>query len=236
MAPAATLEAWVEELRDAFDRGRRDYAGLAPARGCARSDPADAACARETAEELGRRAGAFEAAHGAQGKAFADEARRRFFPPLDKAGWARVVLASAVRAYVPLVDPHGEWAPFDEESRIYEVDLASRPPSRLWGRAVPTAVGVRVTESADAAARGRRRRALGRERRDGGPAARAGRSARLRVERREDAAVGRRPPRRQDRRRSRSAQKEDAGALRARGRELPSSASRSATATRSSSR
>jgi carboxyl-terminal processing protease len=59
-----------------------------------------------------------------------------------------VVLASAVRAYVPLVDPHGEWAPFDEESRIYEVDLASRPPSRLWGRAVPTAIGVRVTESA----------------------------------------------------------------------------------------
>jgi carboxyl-terminal processing protease len=52
-----------------------------------------------------------------------------------------------VRAYVPLVDPHGEWAPFDEESRIYEVDLASRPPSRLWGRAVPTAIGVRVTDS-----------------------------------------------------------------------------------------
>jgi carboxyl-terminal processing protease len=61
-----------------------------------------------------------------------------------------VVLASAVRAYVPLVDPHGEWAPFDEESRIYEVDLASRPPSRLWGRAVPTAIGVRVTDSAAA--------------------------------------------------------------------------------------
>src|SRR5262249_51720813 len=56
--------------------------------------------------------------------------------------------ASAVRAYVPLVDPHGEWAPFDEESRLYEVDLASRPPSRLWGHAVPTALGVRVTESA----------------------------------------------------------------------------------------
>jgi carboxyl-terminal processing protease len=59
-----------------------------------------------------------------------------------------VVLASAVRAYVPLIDPHGEWAPFDEESRIYEVDLASRPPSRLWGRAVPTAIGVRVTDAA----------------------------------------------------------------------------------------
>jgi carboxyl-terminal processing protease len=58
------------------------------------------------------------------------------------------VLASAVRASVPLVDPPGDWAPFDEESRIYVVDLASRPPSRLWGHAVPTAVGVRVTEGA----------------------------------------------------------------------------------------
>ncbi|GAC1556570.1 MAG: hypothetical protein NVS3B10_16960 [Polyangiales bacterium] len=104
--------------------------------------------AREVAFDIGRRVGAFEAVHGAEAKPFADEARRRFFPQLDKAGWAQVVLASAVRAYVPLVDPHGEWAPFDEESRIYEVDLASRPPSRLWGRAVPTAIGVRVTDSA----------------------------------------------------------------------------------------
>jgi len=104
--------------------------------------------AREVALEIGRRVGAFELAQGPEAKPFAAEARRRFFPQLDRAGWAKVVLASAVRAYVPLVDPHGEWAPFDEESRIYEVDLASRPPSRLWGRAVPTAIGVRVTDSA----------------------------------------------------------------------------------------
>ena len=145
--PGAILEAWVGELRDAFDNGRRApgaFLGTAAA-----LDPIPpAGSARETAEELGRRAGAFEAAFGPRGKLYAEEARRRFFPPLDKAGWSKVVLASAVRAYVPMVDPHGEWAPFDEESRIYEVDLASRPPSRLWGRAVLTAVGVRVTESA----------------------------------------------------------------------------------------
>ena len=44
--------------------------------------------AREVAFEIGRRVGAFEAAHGPEAKPFADEARRRFFPQLDKAGWA----------------------------------------------------------------------------------------------------------------------------------------------------
>ncbi len=147
MTPGAVLESWVGELRDAFDKGRR-APGSTEASAAALEPMPPPGSARETAEELGRRAGAFEAAYGAEGARFADEARRRFFPPLDKAGWSRVVLASAVRAYVPLVDPHGEWAPFDEESRIYEVDLASRPPSRLWGRALLTAIGVRVTESA----------------------------------------------------------------------------------------
>ncbi len=145
-APAAVLEAWVDELREAFDRGRRSP-GAVDARAAALDPIPPTGIARETAEELGRRAGAFEAALGESGKTFADEARRRFFPSLDKNGWSRVVLASAVRAYVPLVDPHGEWAPFDEESRIYEVDLASRPPSRLWGHVVPTAIGVRITEA-----------------------------------------------------------------------------------------
>lgn len=146
-APGAALEAWAAELREAFDRGRREHGPVTAAVAAIEPLPATTS-ALAAAEELGRRAGAFEEAHGAMGKRFADEARRRFFPSLDKQGWARVVLASAVRAYVPLVDPHGEWAPFDEESRIYEVDLASRPPSRLWGRAVLTAVGVRVTDAA----------------------------------------------------------------------------------------
>ncbi len=147
--PARVLEAWVRELRDAFDRGRQ--APGATLAGRAASEPLPPVVrAIETAEELGRRAGAFEAAFGEQGSLYADEARKRFFPPLDVAGWSRAVLASAVRAYVPLVDPHGEWAPLDEEARIYEIDLAARPPSRLWGRAVPTAVGLRITEGASA--------------------------------------------------------------------------------------
>jgi carboxyl-terminal processing protease len=146
MGPGAVLEGWVWELREAFDRGRHAPGAMTLATAALEPIPATGT-AREMAEELGRRAGAFEAAQGDAGRLYASEARRRFFPPLDRAGWAKVVLASAVRAYVPLVDPHGEWAPFDEESRVYEVDLASHPPSRLWGHAVLTAVGVRVTEA-----------------------------------------------------------------------------------------
>jgi carboxyl-terminal processing protease len=147
LAPGAVLEQWSNELREAFDRGRK-APGTTDVKAAALEPLPPTGLAREIALEIGRRVGAFEAAHGRDGKPFADQARRRFFPQLDKEGWAKVVLASAVRAYVPLVDPHGEWAPFDEESRIYEVDLASRPPSRLWGRAVPTAIGVRVTDTA----------------------------------------------------------------------------------------
>lgn len=147
LAPGAVLEQWSNELRDAFDRGRK-APGTADVKAAALEPLPPTGLAREISFEIGRRVGAFEVAHGADGKHYADEARRRFFPQLDTNGWANVVLASAVRAYVPLVDPHGEWAPFDEESRIYEVDLASRPPSRLWGRAIPTAIGVRVTDTA----------------------------------------------------------------------------------------
>jgi len=146
LIPGAALEQWSAELREAFDRGRKAAEG--DPRAAALEPLPPTGVARDIAFDIGSRVGSFEMALGPSVKRYADEARRRFFPPLDRAGWSRVVLASAVRAYVPLVDPHGEWAPFDEESRIYEVDLASRPPSRLWGRAVPTAVGVRVTDSA----------------------------------------------------------------------------------------
>ncbi len=147
--PALVLEKWVRELRSAFDHARDGHESLS-ARVAASEPLPPAGTAREIASEIGRRVGAFEAAYGPEVRTFADDARRRFFPPPDQSTWARIVLGAAVRAYVPLVDPHGEWAPFDEESRIYEVELASRPPAHLWGRVVPTAVGVRVMEGASA--------------------------------------------------------------------------------------
>lgn len=148
-APAEALTTWVNELRVAFDGARESSSDPRSP-----TDETEAfgeplpptGNARETAALLGRRVGVFERRFGEAARPFADAARHRFFPPLDADGWAKVVLASVVRAYVPLVDPHGEWAPFDEESRVYEVDLSAHPPERLWSRAVSTAVGIRVTE------------------------------------------------------------------------------------------
>jgi carboxyl-terminal processing protease len=102
--------------------------------------------ARELAISIGRRIGAFERKLGAAARTYADAARHRFFPEMDAEAWGRVVLAAAVRAYVPLVDPHGAWAPFDEEASVYEVELSARPPERLWQSGDFTATGFRVRE------------------------------------------------------------------------------------------
>src|SRR6185312_8106450 len=76
--------------------------------------------------------------------AYVEAARARYFPDSTASDWAGVVLAAAVRAYVPAVDPHGAWAPLDEESSVYEVDLEAHPPERLWDKAERTAVGLKI--------------------------------------------------------------------------------------------
>jgi carboxyl-terminal processing protease len=154
----AALAGWVGDLRSEFERARDAAAEAAP------GDPASSASVardplpaidtsagggRALARELGQRIGRWTSAAGPEGQTFARTAEERFFPTLDAAAWAHVVLAAAVRAYVPLVDPHGAWAPFDEESSVYEVDLASQPPSRLWSRPQPTALGIRLIEGAE---------------------------------------------------------------------------------------
>ena len=100
--------------------------------------------ARELARELGRRLGVVTRAYGPAMAEYVDLARERFLPELDPADWARIVLAAAVRAYVPLMDPHGGWAPLDEETSLYELDLESLPLDRLWGRMARTALGARI--------------------------------------------------------------------------------------------
>jgi carboxyl-terminal processing protease len=147
----AALGKWVAELRGRFDRARaaRNEADAAAA---GEEIPFDAIAysrpARSFAEDLGTRVGAFERTYGAAAKPYADAARDRFFPDLGDEGWGRALLAAAVRAYVPLVDPHGAWAPLDEEESVYEVDLASRPPPRLWEKSERTAIGVRLGDGA----------------------------------------------------------------------------------------
>jgi carboxyl-terminal processing protease len=145
------LTAWVGELRGRFDEARAKTKD-ADAAAATEEIPFDAIAysrpARSFADELGARVGAFEHAYGDAVKPYAEAARERFFPSLDADGWAQALLAAAVRAYVPLVDPHGAWAPLDEEESVYEVDLASRPPSRLWEKSERTAVGVVLGDGA----------------------------------------------------------------------------------------
>jgi carboxyl-terminal processing protease len=153
-AVAEALVPWVAELRGVFDAARAEP-GSPDASGDALRATLVApgttrVVARELAASLGHRAGAVERAMGDAGKPYATAARDRFFPELDAEGWSKVVLAAAVRAYVPLVDPHGAWAPFDEEASVYEVELSARPPSRLWQSGDFTALGFRLREGAAA--------------------------------------------------------------------------------------
>jgi carboxyl-terminal processing protease len=53
-----------------------------------------------------------------------------------------------VRAYVPLVDPHGDWAPFEEEWSLYADDPGLDGEPRLWREITRTAVGVRIVDGA----------------------------------------------------------------------------------------
>lgn len=70
--------------------------------------------------------------------------RDRWLPELDAEAWGEVLLAAAARAYVPLIDPHGAWAPLDESAMLYDRDLEVAPPPRLWSNGARTAIGVRV--------------------------------------------------------------------------------------------
>ena len=102
---------------------------------------------RELARELGRRLGAIDAAYGGGIGPYAASGRDRYFPPLDAVGWQRLVLAAALRAYIEAVDPHGQWAPLDEEWSLYAGDPSFYDPDRLWGDMVRTALGVRVADA-----------------------------------------------------------------------------------------
>jgi carboxyl-terminal processing protease len=151
-ALGASLVAWVDELRRIYDEARASSGAVEEPAVAAGSPVFEGATvtrpARTLAATLGRRAGQLDRDLGPAVAPYTAAARSRYFPPLDPEKWGRVVLASAVRAYVPAVDPHGAWAPLDEESSVYEVDLEARPPSRLWDKAERTAVGVKIEAGA----------------------------------------------------------------------------------------
>jgi carboxyl-terminal processing protease len=145
-ALGAALGGWTTELRGLFDQALTTEvptedgatAASAPAfEGATVTRPA-----RSLARTLGRRVAAVQRDLGGGAKAYVAAARDRYFPPYDADGWAHVVLAATVRAYIPAIDPHGAWAPLDEESSVYEVELEAQPPERLWDKAERTAVGI----------------------------------------------------------------------------------------------
>ncbi len=145
------LEKWIKDVSRDFQAKRAAPSGLDLE--AALSEPIlDGAettrPAREFAMLLGQRVGAFERGLGPSSLVYANAASDRFFPVIDADAWSRVVLAAAVRAYVPLLDPHGAWAPLDEEASVYEVDLDSHPPVALWEKISRTAVGVRIDAGA----------------------------------------------------------------------------------------
>ena len=150
---ARALMKWVGELREVFDRARdagASMTALAAAGDSLFEGATVTRPARELAALLGARTFAFEQALGASGRDYTRAARDRYFPDLDEAAWTRIILASAVRAYVPILDPHGEWAPLDEEASVYDVDLEAKPPARLWDKATRTALGARLDTGAEA--------------------------------------------------------------------------------------
>jgi carboxyl-terminal processing protease len=143
--PAAVARAivpWMNELRALFDAAK----GTEPPSDAIRKTLDANAAARSLARALGQAASSASSLPGM--KPYVAAARARYFPDYSVEKWSSIVLAAAVRAYVPLVDPHGAWAPSDEESSVYEVDLEARPAPRSWERATRTTLGVRIEAGA----------------------------------------------------------------------------------------
>jgi carboxyl-terminal processing protease len=152
----ARLHAWADELRRVFDEGAE--AGRASVKPGARAieegfriasatpfeDGTVTRSAKDLARELGRQAGVAGATFGPRMAPFVAAARAHAAPDLDDQAWSRVVIAAALRAYIPQLDAHGAWAPLDEEISIYDLSLEAEPPERLWTEMTRTAVGVRI--------------------------------------------------------------------------------------------
>jgi carboxyl-terminal processing protease len=154
---AGTLMAgWMAGLVNVFDDAAEDAEALSAdaafqlAVEPAFEDRGVARPGRELASSLGHAVGVVGRSFGSQLAPFVRAARERFLPALTAPAWSQAVLAAAVRAYVPQMDPHGSWAPLDEETSLYEVDLEAEPPPRLWERRYRTAVGVKVEAGAAA--------------------------------------------------------------------------------------
>ncbi len=104
--------------------------------------------AHDLARLIGHGAGSMEGIYGDELAPYARAVIDRTVPELDAREWSEVLLAAEVRAYLPQLDPHGAWAPIDEETSIYDMSLEVDPPDHLWSDMTRTTAGVRVDRGA----------------------------------------------------------------------------------------
>ena len=147
---------WVDGLRGVFEQARSEAPpshfkrALSAINEPAFEDDVVSHPARQLAADLGLRIGQFlnVAPELADGPAMS--ALSRFFPDLSAEAWSEVALAAAVRAYVPAIDPHGEWAPLEEEWSLFAGDPLDGEQPSLWGSMRRTPLGVRIVAGARA--------------------------------------------------------------------------------------
>ena len=153
LALGAEAKHWVDPLRSVFEKARSEAATVSFAQALAGinqpafEDELVSHPARQLAAELGLHVGQFASLAPALAEGSASAALARFFPDYTAEEWSEVVLAAAVRAYVPAIDPHGEWAPLEEEWALFEGDPIDGTEPTLWGDMVRTALGARIVAS-----------------------------------------------------------------------------------------
>jgi carboxyl-terminal processing protease len=153
LALGVAAKQWVDGLRGVFEQARaeapsvRISSALAAINQPAFEDDVAARPARQSAADLGLRIGQFLNVAPEIADASASAALARFFPDLSEQAWSEVALAAAVRAYVPAIDPHGEWAPLDEEWVLFAGDPIDGTEASLWANILRTPLGVRILET-----------------------------------------------------------------------------------------
>jgi carboxyl-terminal processing protease len=152
----ADAKRWVDGLRAVFEQARVEAPSVHFQRALlainepAFEDDLVSHPARQLAADLGRRIGQFVNLAPELADGPASSALSRFFPDLSAQGWSEVALAAAVRAYVPAIDPHGEWAPLEEEWALFAGDPLDGEQPSLWGNMLRTPIGVRIVADARA--------------------------------------------------------------------------------------
>jgi len=149
---AVDSKHWVDGLREIFEQARVEaprvqfQRALAAITEPAFEDDTVSHPARQLAATLGSRIGQFGNVAPALAEGPANSALSRFLPDLSAEAWSEVVLAAAVRAYVPAVDPHGEWAPLEEEWTLFAGDPLDGEQPSLWGNMLRTPLGARIVD------------------------------------------------------------------------------------------